>query len=87
MFDQFPVPEKPEVAEAKNVSLSLLGLGDLEVLARSHGEEDRQGGELSDGLLQFCAPSFADLCNNTHGDSFLLLLFWVVVGVQSVLSL
>ncbi len=81
MFDQFPVPEKPEVAEAKNVSPSLLGLGDLEVLAQLHGEEDRQGVELSDGSLQFCAPSFANLCDNTHGDGFLLLLFWVVVGI------
>jgi hypothetical protein len=32
VFDQFPVPEKSKVAEAEDVGLLLLGLGDLEVL-------------------------------------------------------
>ena len=87
LFDQFPVPEESEVAEAEDVGSSLLSLGDLEVLTRLHGKEDCHGGELANGLLQFCALSFHNLGNNTHGDGFLLLLFWVVVGVRSILSL
>ena len=87
VFDQFPVPEESEVAEAEDVGSSLLGLGDLEVLTRSHGKEDCHGGELANGSLQFCALLFPNLGNNTHGDGFLLLLFQVVVGVRSILSL
>ena len=87
VFDQFPVPEKFEVAEAEDVNSLLCGLGDLEVLTRLHGKEDCHGSELVDGLLQFCALLFPNLGDNTHGDGLLLLLFRVVVGVQLVLSL
>jgi hypothetical protein len=51
VFNQFPVLEKSEVAEAKDVGPSLLCLGDLEVLTRSHCKENCDGGELSDGSL------------------------------------
>ena len=87
VFDQFPVPEKSKVAEAEGVGLSLLGMGDLEVITRLHGEENCHGGELADGSLQLCALLFPSLDNNTHGDGFLLLLFRVIVGVQLILSL
>ena len=87
MFDQFPVPKESEVAEAEDVGSLLLGLDDLEVLARLHGKEDCHSGELANGLLQFCAFLFPNHGNNTHGDGFLLLLFQVVVGAGSILSL
>ena len=87
MFDQFSVLEKSEVAEAKDVGPSLLCLGDLEVLARSHGEENCDCGELSDGSLQLGGASFSDLGDDAHGDGFLLFLFRVVIDVQSKLSL
>jgi hypothetical protein len=87
VFDQFPIPEKLEVAEAEDGGLPLLGLGDLEVLTLVHGKEDCHGAELANSLLQFCALSFPNLGNNTHGDGCLLLLFWAVVGVQSILTL
>ncbi len=87
VFDQFPVPEKFEVAEAEDVNSLLCGLGDLEVLTRLHGKEDCHGGEMADVLLQFYALSFPNLCNNTNGDGFLLLLFRVVVDMRLILSL
>ena len=87
MFDQFPVPKESEVAEAEDVGSLLLGLDDLEVLARSHGEENCDCGELSDGSLQLGGASFSDIGNDAHGDGFLLFLFRVVIDVQSKLSL
>ena len=64
VFNQFSVLEKSEVAEAKDVGPSLLCLGDLEVLARTHGKDNCDCGELSDGSLQLGGASFSDLGND-----------------------
>ncbi len=87
VLNQFSVLEKPEVAKADDVGSLLLCLGDFEVFAWLHGKEDCHGGELSNGLLQFCDLLFCHLGNDAHGDGCLLLLFGVVVDVGLVLSL
>ena len=87
VFDQFPISEKSEVADAKDVGPSFLCLGDLEVLARTHGKENSNCGELSDGTLQLSGASLSNFGNDTQGDGFLLFLFRIVVDVQSKLSL
>jgi hypothetical protein len=87
VFDQFSVSEKSEVVEVKDVGPSLLCLGDLEVLARMHGDKNSDCGELSDGSLQLGGASFSDLGDDAQGDGFLLFLFWIVVDVRSKLSL
>ena len=88
VFDQFPVSEKSEVADAKDVGPSFLCLGeDLEVLARTHGKENSNCGELSDGTLQLGGASLSNFGNDAQGDCFLLFLFRIVIDVRSKLSL
>ncbi len=87
VFDQFPVSKKSEVADAKNVGPSFLCLGDLEVLARTHGEENSNCGELSNGALQLGGVSLSGFVNDAQGDGFLLFLFRIVVDVRLKLSL
>ena len=81
------IPENLEIVKAEDDGLAFLGLGDFDALTQLHGKEDCHSDELSNGSLQFCAPSLCNLGYNTHGNGFLLLLFWVVIGIQSILSL
>ncbi len=71
----------------KDVGPLLLCLGDLEVLARMHGKENSNRGELSNGALQLSGASLSDFNNDAQGDGFLLFLFRIVVDVRSKLSL
>ncbi len=61
-------------------------LWDFYVLARMHGKEKGEDGELRYGVLQLSQIPFCNLGYDAGGDGFLLLFFGVGIFVGSELS-
>ncbi len=77
MFNESTVFEESKVPEAKDFCTSFFVLLDFDVLARMHGNEKGKNCELQYGTLQLRQILFCNFCDDTGGDGFLLLFFWV----------
>ncbi len=77
VFDEPTVFEESKIPEAKDFCLSFFMLLDFDVLARMHGKEKGKNCELQYGTLQLRQILFGNLSDDTGGDGFVLLFFWV----------
>ncbi len=86
LFNKPTVFEESKVPEAKDFCLSFFMFLDFDVLARTHGKEKGKNCELQYGTLQLHQILFGNLSNDTGGDGFVLLFFWVGIFEGSELS-
>ncbi len=79
--------EESKILKAEDFGSLFLLLLNLDILARTHGEEKGKDGELRDCTLELCQFLFGNFGNNACGDGFSRMFIWVGIFVGSELVL